>query len=852
MVTNVKPWCWRIVSICTLFLMTSVVHANISGKIFNDFNGNGTFDSGSGVTETGIAGVAVKAFDASGVQVGSTATSAADGSYTLTGLSSGKTYRVEFSWGNAWLKEGVAGGTSVQFAANGATGVNAALSNPAQYCQVNPKVAVTRMIPDNLTTKPVVLSFDYNSSGENRSTLTALARGSDRLGTTWGAAYRRETQKLYVTSVLRRHASEGSLGFGGIYELDATNPTAAPVKWLTIANAGSLSSARGIPVGGGPSHDTEAYQQAGKISLGDIDISEDGKTLYVMNLNTRSLLPIDIDSKTVGAAIPVGNPGCSSASDARPWAIKVQNGEVYVGAVCSEESVGSITSKFKAYVMKLSGGSFTTVASMPLNYEKDLSIMGTYANKLACGAYHGWFPWTSNTSLFSSYAGCRSDEPKLTSHPQPILSDIEFDVDGSIILGFLDRFALQSGGEDYAPSTSDSATYTGVSGGDIRRICNVNGAYVVEGGTGCAFNGGQDYSKKNEFYVGDHILYAWMGTSPAESAHSETAMGGLALQPGGGAVLTNVFDPIDDLSGSGNRWGTGGVRWLNNTTGASQKGFEIISFSDRDFVKSASLGDLELMCGPAPLEIGNRVWLDANQNGVQDADESGLANVSVQLLSGATVLATAVTASDGSYYFSNATGPSSGSRKYGVTQLQPGNAYKLKFPASVMVGGNVYSLTTTAAGANPQIDSNAGALGEVNVAASDIAVTGANNHSFDVGYTLVPEGCNLEGGGDGVASNNALGSTIVCAPTETDLKLSKMVAPGTAQRGATVTYTLTLTNESELDATGVVVTDKLPVGVTYVTYATAAGAYEPGTGVWTVGAVAAGQSVTLTITVTVD
>ncbi|MEB4590783.1 SdrD B-like domain-containing protein, partial [Candidatus Thiothrix sp. Deng01] len=565
-----------------------------------------------------------------------------------------------------------------------------------------------------------------------------------------------------------------------------------------------------------------------------------------------AVVPVDIDSKTVGTPVPVGNPGCSAASDVRPWAVKVQNGEVYAGVVCSEESVGSITAKFKAYVMKLSGGSFTTVASMPLNYEKDLSIMGTYTNKLACGAYHGWFPWVSNTSAFSGYAGCRPDQPKLTSHPQPILSDIEFDVDGSIILGFLDRFALQSGGENYAPGTSSTATYAGVAGGDIRRICNVNGGYVAEGGTGCAFNGGQDYSKKNEFYVGDNILYSWQGTSAAEPAHSETALGGLALRAGSGAVLTNVFDPIDDLTGSENRWGTGGVRWLSNTSGASQKNFEIISMSDSDFGKTAGLGDLELMCGPAPLEIGNRVWLDTNQNGVQDADESGLANVSVQLLSGATVLATVATASDGSYYFSNATGSSSGSRKYGVTQLQPGNTYTLKFPASVTVGGSTYGLTTTAAGANPQIDSNAGALGEVNVAASDIAVTGANNHSFDVGYTLVPEGCNLEGGGDGVASNNALGPTIVCAPTDTDLKLSKTVSPGTAQRGATVTYTLTLTNESELDATGVVVTDKLPVGVTYVTYATAAGAYDPGTGAWTVGAVAAGQSVTLAITVTVD
>src|ERR1044071_7330391 len=43
------------------------------------------------------------------------------------------------------------------------------------------------------------------------------------------------------------------------------------------------------------------------------------------------------------------------------------------------------------------------------------------------------------------------------------------------------------------------------------------------------------------------------------------------------------------------------------------------------------LGDLEAVCGPQPLEIGNRVWEDLDRNGVQDPGELSIANVIVNL-----------------------------------------------------------------------------------------------------------------------------------------------------------------------------------------------------------------------------
>src|SRR6185312_11869606 len=51
--------------------------------------------------------------------------------------------------------------------------------------------------------------------------------------------------------------------------------------------------------------------------------------------------------------------------------------------------------------------------------------------------------------------------------------------------------------------------------------------------------------------------------------------------------------------------------------------------------------------------IGDRLWYDTNGNGVQDAGETGINGVTVQLFNGATLVATTTTAGDGNYTFNN-------------------------------------------------------------------------------------------------------------------------------------------------------------------------------------------------------
>jgi uncharacterized repeat protein (TIGR01451 family) len=121
----------------------------------------------------------------------------------------------------------------------------------------------------------------------------------------------------------------------------------------------------------------------------------------------------------------------------------------------------------------------------------------------------------------------------------------------------------------------------------------------------------------------------------------------------------------------------------------------------------------------------------------------------------------------------------------------------------------------------------------------------------------------VAGIGDTTLPNDAATqSTTVGIPAvgSTDLVLTIVVDDGTPNEGDVVTYTIDVTNKGPDDATGVVVTDMLPNGVTYVSSRSAGGSYHPGTGAWDIGALAArrtirlapGQTVSLQIDATVD
>jgi LPXTG-site transpeptidase (sortase) family protein len=119
--------------------------------------------------------------------------------------------------------------------------------------------------------------------------------------------------------------------------------------------------------------------------------------------------------------------------------------------------------------------------------------------------------------------------------------------------------------------------------------------------------------------------------------------------------------------------------------------------------------------------------------------------------------------------------------------------------------------------------------------------------------TLVPTTNTATKTAENEADNTALddSASATINPVAADIAITKTVSNTAPNLNTNVTFTITATNNGPNGATGVLVTDKLPSGLTWVSSAQSVGAYDPVTGIWNIGAMANGTSGTLSITATV-
>ncbi|WP_347250248.1 SdrD B-like domain-containing protein, partial [Zoogloea sp.] len=118
-------------------------------------------------------------------------------------------------------------------------------------------------------------------------------------------------------------------------------------------------------------------------------------------------------------------------------------------------------------------------------------------------------------------------------------------------------------------------------------------------------------------------------------------------------------------------------------------------------------------------EIGNRVWLDVNGNGIQDAGEAGVQGVQVRLLdaNGNAVDGPIATDANGNYLFSG---------------LKPGT-YSLAFDEATLPAG--YRFTTRDAGADG-VDSDVNPLDGTTI--QTVLVSGESDLTWDAGIVAEP------------------------------------------------------------------------------------------------------------------
>ena len=91
--------------------------------------------------------------------------------------------------------------------------------------------------------------------------------------------------------------------------------------------------------------------------------------------------------------------------------------------------------------------------------------------------------------------------------------------------------------------------------------------------------------------------------------------------PGTGEIVATVYDPLFNTY-------SGGLHKYNTTNGQKVSAKELYNHNISDyFGKATGFGDINSECGVLPIEVGNFVWMDTNDNGIQDAGESPVSNL---------------------------------------------------------------------------------------------------------------------------------------------------------------------------------------------------------------------------------
>ncbi len=752
----------------------------LGGIVFRDFNSNGAYDT----EEVLVEGITISVYDTGNNLIASTTTDTA-GEYVVS-VPNGDEVRVEMTGLPSYLQPAQSGtivDSSVRFITNSDTcDVDFGVINPADFCEADPDLALACYAngDGSTNTTPGFVTFPYTNSGLETTTPYSVTSEIRDIGTVWGTAWQPKTETLYTSTFLKRHSTmKDGPGHVYVYDYAGTAETllgSFDLQGVTPDNGGAAidlgtvcrDSSCGVtdpPTDATlPWHDQDAFGKVAKMSYGDIDIAEDSDQLWLVNLNQQALISVDIsdpDPFVLGTTnqydigtLP-GAPVCSNG-DIRPWALKFRDGKGYLGAVC--DAAGSADSNdLSGYILSFD----------PLN------PTAGFTNEVVITAAQfitgGWQYWTDD------WATLWPDPTQgnvLTN--LPLIMDIEFEADNDMVISVGDRVGHMGGYENYGPDiTNTTNIYSHFGHGDVTSFCLTGTGYALEPTTGCPGN----YSSPG--------LNGWTEYYQDESADNvaHNSMGGFAMHYSQEELVSVVVDPfpIGGTIGDPVYWNTGGIHWYDVTTGAKTDYYRLYpSMATELFGKASGLGDVELLCSPAPIEIGNRVWIDTDNDGLQDAGEAPIAGVTVELLSGGTLVGTAVTDANGHYYFGgvNNTNIPTGS-------IDPLANYDVSIDTT-QTALAPYALTTADANSNADdtIDSDGSMSGTDALASTTTQAAGHNRHSLDFGFYPA--------------------STYALSLTKTHNDADNTIAPGD-----TVTYTITIANTGNTTGTGIDLTDTL-------------------------------------------
>lgn len=545
-----------------------------------------------------LADALVQIYDAQGDLVTEAWTDAL-GTVLFDGLEDGTPYRVEWEL-PAHLSAGPSGansGTLVQFVEVPACTQIAAV-NPSEYCDVaNPTIAVTCFVKGNEGENDqmeTIVGMDYFF--KNNSPMHKLASKGET-GAVWGLAWKASTAELFSSAFVKQSALLGTGGAAGIYKTSRVN---GQYNTALFADLSALAYPAGELLHQDHTHCDYGADVARK-GLGGLALSADETTLYAVNIDRQSViaLPTVAPNFAQMREYPIPGPQCENG-DFYIFALKYYRGKLYVGGTC--DASGSKSSEdLSIHIFSVDPADGATEEIFTSTYPK-----GYWYNSPADG--------------------------EATAH---WLTDIEFTTAGNMVIALADRTAHRYCGNGQVLNQFP----------DILMLWqDAQGQWQLEnnGVAGPLVGSGQNNGQGpggGEFFGEDNwVIYP--------DYHSEVAMGTLYNLPGADEIVLTAFDPLYNTF-------AGGLHRYNTNNGSRVGAIEMYQTTNNPtFGKASGLGEIVALCGPAPIEIGNFVWFDANQNGVQDPGEEPVADLEISLFDeDCNEIARTTTDARGEYYF---------------------------------------------------------------------------------------------------------------------------------------------------------------------------------------------------------
>lgn len=711
----------------------------VTGTVFRDLN-----DSGQrAAADPGVAGVAVTATDCSGRTVG-TATTGSTGAYTLAVAgASCPDLRVAFTVPDGYYPTlgtgapgapGVQSGGAVQYLSSTTGTASLGIVAPGDFCGSDPTLTVPcqrAVVETNGSRTPATASalygIPYNASGDSPAVTTEATTG--QVGSIWGNQLYRApdgTQWDFTSALFKSYSALGPAGLGGVYVTRLTTPrTPNASTFTTIPDTGTDPRPTEDPASTSYNwfHDPAAYSEVYRIGLGDMQLSRDSKTLYVVNLHDKKLYAVPIRPSASGAPtagtpvampLPLGLPGTlpgtgkgllsgllgtgrCPAGDLSPFGLGQFGSTLYVTLTCTGPSVSSL--RGYVYAMKESTRSFSAspVFEFPLDFPRGCVLLSGDAGGGACAAKTAyparsaggpdasaaWNPWVTGTADFTNPAYRFAPGTDGITYPQPELSQVAFQANGDMEIGVKDRNGDQTGIGLNPGDLSDPASYEGFEGGDLLLACGGPASgWTLESDGSCG--GVSGAGAGDNLGPGGGQFYQEFFPAGSGLAHEYTSLGSVVQIPGFADLVTTSYDPTDHVN-------AGGLHHDSNGDGSQTSAAEIYYTNGNSpndaggFGKSSGLGEVASLCAAAPVSIDGFAWTDTNGDGRREAGEPGAAGVTVTLEdSGGGVLATTTTGADGRYSFSSVSVPG----------LRAGAVYK------VVVRGKAQTVTAPPIGEN--------------------------------------------------------------------------------------------------------------------------------------------------------